>query len=279
VTSLTVGIAAVPSALAGTPAAPPVTLSGNLAGAGGSYTATSLAAVAQVTQKDTFLAGSASSTYSFTGVPVSTLLGSAGLDTSSVLDDYVVATGSDGYGVVYSGGELDPSIRGSTTALVAYDDGTGTFPSIGGTSGALRTTAPGDSKGGRYVSNLDSLAVKTPNNDAVTRLYLDALGRLPDAGGGAYWSGLLDNNVSLSQIASGILQSSEFLADVGAGLSNAGFVARLYQDGLGRTGEAGGVAYWTGQLDSGTSLADVLVGFSNTPEAILHAAGAAGLAA
>ena len=276
VTNLAVGIAALPSALPGTPAAPSVTLSGDLTPSANPYTIGTFEHLGATTQTDTFLAGAASTTTTFTGAPLSSVLASAGLSQS--LDDYVVATGSDGYGVVYSDGEINPATRANPTALVAYNDGSGPFPSVGGVSDALRTTAPGDSKGGRYVSMLDSISVATPSNDAVLRLYEGTLGRAPDASGSAYWSALLDAGSTLAQVAQGILQSSEFIAEGGNSLSNAGFVAQLYQDDLGRSADAAGASFWTGLLNGGTSRAAVTAGFSSTAEAIGHNASAAGAA-
>jgi len=43
-------------------------------------------------------------------------------------------------------------------------------------------------------------------------------------------------------------------------------VAKFYQNVLGRAGESGGVAYWTGELRRGTPLAEVLVGFAESQE-------------
>jgi hypothetical protein len=58
----------------------------------------------------------------------------------------------------------------------------------------------------------------------------------------------------------GIVDSSEFQAKYG-GLSNSAFVDTLYQNS--NTGEnAAGAAFWTGLLDTGTSKAAVLNGFS-----------------
>ena len=74
---------------------------------------------------------------------------------------------SGGYGVVYSEGEIDAGVRTSSTALIAYYDGKGTSLSLGDVSSALRTTVPGNSKGGRYLSNLANVAVATPNSDTV----------------------------------------------------------------------------------------------------------------
>ncbi len=113
-------------------------------------------------QTDAFSAGGAPASFNFTGTSLYGLLQSAGLATTNqaqLLDDYTVVTGSDGYSVVYSLGEIDPAIRTGPVALVAYDDGTGTDPSISGNGGVFRSTAPGDGKGGRYDSNIEDVTV------------------------------------------------------------------------------------------------------------------------
>ncbi len=270
VTNLLVGTAGTPAAISGTPAVVPLTVTGHVSNPATSYTAASLQKLGQSTQTDTFLSGTTPSTTAFTGVPLSTVVGTAGLPSGLAQDDYVVATGSDGYGVVYSEGEIDPAVRTSPTALIAYYDGKGTSPSLGGVPGALRTTSPMDAKGGRYVSNLANVAVATPNTDTVYRLYEAALGRAPDAGGGAFWSGLLDHGTTMSQVALGLLQSAESQTFYAGAGGNAGFVTGLYQSVLGRAPEAGGSNFWTGLLANGTSRADVTVGFTTTAEALLH---------
>jgi hypothetical protein len=278
VSNLAVGIAALPGALPGTPAAPPLTLSGDLTPPSNPYTVATVEQLGATVQTDSFLSGATPTTTTFTGASLSSVLNSAGVNPSQALNDYVVATGSDGYGVVYSEGEINPAVRASPTALVAYNDGSGSFPSVGKVTDALRTTAPGDSKGGRYVSNLDSISVATPSNDAVLRVYEGALGRAADASGSAFWSGLLDDGTTLAQVAQGILQSSEFIAEGGNSLSNAGFVAQLYQNEMGRSADASGASFWTGLLDGGASRAVVLAGFSSTAEAVVHNAAVAGAA-
>ena len=102
----------------------------------------------------------------YTGTALWTLLGNAGgiipvpgVKNSSLLN-YVVAVGSDGYEVVFSGGEINPMFGGSTSTpdLVAYSDTSGQL-GPGGEDGFARMVVPGDTAGGRYVSNLVDLTV------------------------------------------------------------------------------------------------------------------------
>ena len=100
----------------------------------------------------------------------------------------------------------------------------------------------------------------------IARLYQAGLGRVPDSGGLNYWVGVYRSGVSLEQIATGFLQSAEFVGKFGASLSDAEFVDLLYQFVLGRPGEASGVAFWAEQLGLGASRGLVLTGFSESQE-------------
>lgn len=104
----------------------------------------------------------------YTGVSMESLLTNSAVGIrpdptqakNSIISEYVVATGSDGYRVVYSGGELDPGFGGRNTLrpdLLAYELNGGPI----GANGAFRTIVPGDTnKGGRYVSNVTNISVR-----------------------------------------------------------------------------------------------------------------------
>jgi len=127
----------------------------------GTYTLSDLQSLPATTENVTYLAGATPVNATFTGVSLWTLLTTAGLITdpgvkNDILNYYVLATGSDGYEAIYSLGELDPMF-GATGApdLIAYlQDGAPI-----GADGFARVVVPGDTFGGRYVSNLVSLQV------------------------------------------------------------------------------------------------------------------------
>jgi hypothetical protein len=139
-----------------------LTLSGQVADPG-IVTATTLACLHQsTTETATYLSGGGQVVDTYTGVSLWTLIQDAGLLTDpSIKNDLlqfgVVATGSDGYRAFISMGEIDPAF-GNQPDLVAYKD-TGGQLGPNGPDGALRLIVPGDSAGGRYVSNLVSLQV------------------------------------------------------------------------------------------------------------------------
>jgi hypothetical protein len=109
------------------------------------------------------------------------------------------------------------------------------------------------------------------------RLYDAALDRLPDRGGFEFWVGALQKGGALSSLASGFLSSEEFAARFGdASADDAAFVDRLYQNVLGRAGEAEGRAFWGDSLGKGCTRAEVLAAFSESAEHVALSAAAVG---
>lgn len=101
------------------------------------------------------------------------------------------------------------------------------------------------------------------------RIYQAAFDRTPDIPGLKFWINKMDAGMSLLDVSKNFIASAEFIEIYGANSTNAQFVARLYQNVLGRDGEAAGITYWTGQLDTGASdRARVLFGFSESAENI-----------
>jgi len=109
---------------------------------------------------------------SYTGVGTWALLDGAGIQTDAskkndVLNRYLLATGANGYKVVFSLGELHPDF-GNMASLVAYAETlNGVSSSLGSSDEPLRITAPGDVTGGRYVSALARLDVKASGSSVV----------------------------------------------------------------------------------------------------------------
>ncbi len=98
----------------------------------------------------------------------------------------------------------------------------------------------------------------------VTSYYQTFLNRAPDAAGLAFWIADLQGGGTEQQVVSGIASSREFLS---LHNSNTLFVNALYAELLGRTGDTAGIAFWTGQLNSGALTdAQVVSGFLNARE-------------
>ena len=107
--------------------------------------------------------------------------------------------------------------------------------------------------------------------DPVVRLYQTAFNRVPDSAGLTAWVPFMTASTnpaqSLQQIANGFTQSTEFLNLYPATLSNAQYVGALYWNILQRQGEDAGMSAWINALNNGSKTrAEVLVGFSNSPE-------------
>lgn len=122
----------------------------------------SLLALPATTQDVTYVSGSGTFTGSFTGVPMWTLLNDVtGIKTdpaihNDLIRNVVLVTASDDYQAVYSVGELNPNFGGAVNVpLMAYASNGELLT----TDGFARTTAPGDTRGGRYVSNVESVEV------------------------------------------------------------------------------------------------------------------------
>jgi hypothetical protein len=115
--------------------------------------------------------------HSYTGVPLWSLLSDLGL-TSDAMNAVLLATGSDGFQVLFTLAELSPLLGAPAFPdpeyLVAYAD----FGELLTTSGFARLAIPGDFRGGRYVSNLVSLEVVDVPEPAAVTLLLVALAGL-----------------------------------------------------------------------------------------------------
>lgn len=101
----------------------------------------------------------------------------------------------------------------------------------------------------------------------IARLYDATLDRLPDPAGLAGWVAAYESGTSLATIAGAFVASAEFQARYGA-LSNQAFVEQLYRFCLNREGDSAGIAGWVNTLNSGTSRAQVVIGFSESAEHI-----------
>jgi hypothetical protein len=95
-------------------------------------------------------------------------------------------------------------------------------------------------------------------------LYEQYLGRAADAAGLAYWVAQMQQGETDAQIEAAFAGSSEFYQHAGG--TDAGWVNAMYQAVLGRAADAGGLAYWTGQLAQGASRAAVAQGFAGSTE-------------
>jgi hypothetical protein len=107
------------------------------------------------------------------------------------------------------------------------------------------------------------MAITTAMRTEVTQLYVSLFGRAPEAAGMAYWVNQLDRGVSVYQVAQDMYNVDAARAYYPMFLTNQEIVGRFYQNVLGRTADAEGLAYWTAQLDGGKTQGQVIVDMVN----------------
>jgi uncharacterized delta-60 repeat protein len=193
-------------------------------------------------------------------INIENLVGSASNDTlagNSVNNSLTGGAGSDT--AVYTTAFRQSALSGSplTGASFSGPDGSDTLISI---------------ESLRFLDGIRSYDGGAPVWQ-IERLYGSAFDRPADVLGRNFHSGRLDAGTTFAAVAQDFAGSAEFLATYGS-LSNSQFVNQLYLNVLNRTADAGGLSYWTGQLDSAAmTRGAVLAGFSDSAENISNYAG------
>ena len=111
----------------------------------------------------------------------------------------------------------------------------------------------------------------TGERSLVTHYYRSILRRAPDAGGKTFWENEAARMQSLGvnvnetwfSMAGSFYTSAEYLA---FGRDNTGFITDLYNTFFNRAPDAGGLAFWVGQLAGGMPREVALVGFMFSTE-------------
>ncbi|CAA9260673.1 MAG: Alkaline phosphatase [uncultured Acetobacteraceae bacterium] len=181
----------------------------------------------------------------------------AGTDADDVL---VRAPGQHAYEGLGGRDTLDMSNHGFRAADVAAQPDGSVLVTHGGDTADLRGVEEVRFADGRLVFDAGDPAAR------VAHLYEAALDRLPDQGGLNFWIDAVQDGRPLSELARGFLGSGEFRARFGDMADNGAFVDRLYQNVLGRAGEAEGRKFWIDSMNNGAGRADVLVSFSESAE-------------
>ncbi len=175
----------------------------------------------------------------------------------------------------------DPGLPTLKLSLAALLGGTDALHFIGGSfavdasgTGARGNAAPvlaaslGASTRIVDIQFADGQLVYDPAAPAaqVFRLYQAALGRAPDAAGLYNWINLVKSGAPLTALADGFIASAEFQIRFGTNLGNGDFISQLYLNVLHRAPDAQGFNGWSAALATGTSRAQVVVGFSESAE-------------
>lgn len=103
----------------------------------------------------------------------------------------------------------------------------------------------GTAAGAQQTVVADFLASVEYRTHLVIAAYHDFLHRAPEAGGLQFWLARLDDGLDESVLLAEFVGGDEYFNDAGG--NAAGWVNALYHDLLGRTSEAGGLAYWEQQ--------------------------------
>ena len=159
----------------------------------------------------------------------------------------VLGRSSDGPGLAFWTSILDNGLVSRADVLLGFSN-----------SGEGKT---------HFAANTQALWAADTQAYQVRSLYDVAFNREPDAGGLAFWSTLMDQQVlTIGQVADYLVQSPEFQLRID-GLSTGQVLAGFYQDGLERAADNDGLAYWTFVFDNGLAdWSDVLVGFALSSE-------------
>lgn len=160
-----------------------------------------------------------------------------------------------------------PFASWSTLVDSQYQDVVGRTPTAVERASWIPDLTSGSRRPGEVVATLRRSRDNATFVDPVARLYRAYFQRQPDPGGLAYWAGQRRRSRrSLVAVSSFFALSPEFTRTYG-GLSDSRFVDLVYRNVLGRSGDAEGRTYWTGELSSGRrSRGALMVGFSESAE-------------
>lgn len=107
-----------------------------------------------------------------------------------------------------------------------------------------------------------------PAEDQVRRLYQAAFGRSPEPGGLRFWVERYQGDDTMLSLAANFIASGESIAIYEENPTDEEFVTIVYSNVLGRDPDAGGLAFWLGELDDGRTRASLLAAFADSPENI-----------
>ena len=142
----------------------------------------------------------------------------------------------------------------------------GATPSAAAVDASVTTITSGAASPDGVILAQARSASWTAKRSPLIRLYWAFFLRAPDPSGMTYWTNQLTNGKTLAQVAAKFALSSEFQTKYGS-KSNEQFVTLIYQNIFERDPDPGGLAYWTGKLDSGAKTrGDVMTNFSESSE-------------
>ncbi len=102
----------------------------------------------------------------------------------------------------------------------------------------------------------------------IALLYEAGLGRAADVAGLNFWIDQFEAGRTMASMAEAFLESQEFTGRYGDDdlMSPDRFVSVMYENVLGRAPDSGGLTYWVGQMNAGSTRETVLQNFAGSPE-------------
>ncbi|MFC0407714.1 5'/3'-nucleotidase SurE [Roseomonas elaeocarpi] len=168
---------------------------------------------------------------------------------------------------------LGTSLGASADGLAYYAGSRGDFHVTFGAGGTLSVTSS-DGSTSETLSDIGTLHFAEGSLDAraasdggiaVAQFYEGLLGRDAEAGGFQFWAEQYAAGTSINSIAGAITGSAEYAQTTGT-QDNATFVTSLYEHLLNRQVDDGGLSFWTGLLDNGSSRSDVVQAVADSAE-------------
>jgi GT2 family glycosyltransferase/SAM-dependent methyltransferase len=115
---------------------------------------------------------------------------------------------------------------------------------------------------------LSSKPESLPDSLVVHAFYRTAFGRAPDENGLAGWVRELGSGKSVEALAEHFVRSAEFEVRHGSNREvDIKYITALYRDGLGRSPDSEGLAFWLAEVEKRATRAKVLAGIAGSKEA------------
>ncbi len=211
----------------------------------GSATVTTLATAAGVIVNDTSLTA------------ITTVAGTTGNDIISGGAGKTIDLGAGLDMVTYTGNRANFTVTQSGSNYIVRDN-----------TGAAGTDTLTNVERLQFSNGTLALDISGTAGQAY-RLYQAAFARQPDTVGLSWNVGLMDTSLTLKQMSGAFNVSAEFVSLYGQSPTDTQYLYALYNNVLGRAPDTGGLNGWLGRLaDKSWDRADVLIGFSESPENI-----------
>ncbi|RYF38740.1 MAG: DUF4214 domain-containing protein, partial [Comamonadaceae bacterium] len=112
------------------------------------------------------------------------------------------------------------------------------------------------------------MAITVAMRTEVSQLYVALFGRAPDSEGLGFWVGQRNQGQSVTQVADAMFATAPARAFFPTWMTNQEIIGSFYQNVLGRTADAEGLAFWTAKLNAagatpGSVIAEMITAVAN----------------